>query len=323
MTEKCDECGDEFDSERGLHIHQAQKHGEENNDKIEETQSILNFEFTRNQFASTMFGAGLLVGLVFVIGLLSGMLITSTGNISAEGLEAQDIGSDQSADKSDEGSGEESGLPSGDTIDISNTGIGTGDMSFTWEGGEVDLEGSAYAGSEDANTVIVSYEDFTCSFCGRHNTQTFPTLVEDYVNEGEVQYVYKNFPVLGGWNRDGAVAAECAAEQNSDAFWSMKNHLYQNQGQINTGNIDSTVKDYASNLGLDTDEFNSCYDNQETMDKVDADLEEGRSFDYQTSGGRNFVEATPSFLIYNRETGESKAIVGAQPLKAFEDAIKQ
>lgn len=309
MTEECQECGKEFDTERGLNIHKAQKYKEEKEEKetssSEEAGVMNNIVLTPEKFGGLTFLTGLFLGM-----LLGGVFLGGIGSGQA------DVGLPSPGDN-----GEDS--PSGgDTVDIDNTGIGSEEMSFNWSGGTVALDGRAYAGSEDANTVIVSYEDFTCGFCGRHNRDTFPSLVENYVNEGEVQYFYKHFPVLGGWNRDGAVAAECAAEQSSDAFWSMKNYLYQNQDQINVGNIDSTVKDQASELGLDTEEFNSCYDNQETEDKVDADLNEGRNFNH-TAGGNSFVSATPSFIVYDKESGEAQTIVGAQPVQAFEDAIEQ
>lgn len=321
MTEECEECGKEFDSERGLHIHQAQKHENEEDEQTEDEQVNNTQEVERapktnsdgislstEQFGGLTFMTGLFLGII-----LGGLLFGSslTGNIGMNGAPSP------SADQGNTDTNSEH-----ETVDLDSTGIGTEEMSFTWSGGEVNLSGTAFAGNEDAETVIVSYEDFTCGYCGRHNRETFPTIAEDYINSGEVQYFYKHFPVLGGWNRDGSVAAECAADQNSEAFWDMKNYLYQNQNNINTGNVDSIVKDYASEIGLDTEEFNSCYDNQETMDKVDADLSEGRNFNH-SAGGSSFVSATPSFLVYDRETGEAEAVVGAQPVQAFREAIEQ
>jgi hypothetical protein len=86
MTEKCEKCGKEFDSERGLHIHQAQKHEDEDNESAEETSTNENQQnnLNRGQQGLTLnikqvgygsFAVGLLVGL-----LLGGIFLGSLGS---------------------------------------------------------------------------------------------------------------------------------------------------------------------------------------------------------------------------------------------------
>ncbi|MFB6199254.1 MAG: hypothetical protein ABEJ83_00110, partial [Candidatus Nanohaloarchaea archaeon] len=81
MTHECDECGEEFDSERGLHIHQAQKHGdssepEENDDKQPETEKPDSVNIGATQLATGTFILGLLAGIV--LGGIGGIAATNT-----------------------------------------------------------------------------------------------------------------------------------------------------------------------------------------------------------------------------------------------------
>ena len=38
------------------------------------------------------------------------------------------------------------------------------------------------------------FSDFECLFCARHARQVYPRLVEEYVDTGKVQYVFRHYP---------------------------------------------------------------------------------------------------------------------------------
>jgi len=68
------------------------------------------------------------------------------------------------------------------------------------------------------------------------------------------------------------------------------------------------LKQYAVDLGLDTEEFNTCLDDGEMADEVEADMD---------VGSENGVTGTPAFFI----NGEK--IVGARPYADFESVIEE
>ena len=69
---------------------------------------------------------------------------------------------------------------------------------------------------------------------------------------------------------------------------------------------DDDIKGWAKEIGLDTKEFNTCYDSKKHQEAVDKDTADG-----QTAG----VSGTPTFYINGIQ------IVGAQPFSAFQTAI--
>ena len=98
-----------------------------------------------------------------------------------------------------------------------------------------------------------------------------------------------------------AQASECAAEQ--DAFWAYHEILFERFGQIlNTENL----KQYAVELGLDTNAFNTCLDSGRYSELINTQMQ---------MAGIIGVRGTPTFLI--NDVGVS----GAQPFEVFQRII--
>lgn len=69
--------------------------------------------------------------------------------------------------------------------------------------------GSAWAGAEDADVVLVEFFDYACGFCRRANPDVERLLNED----GRLKVVWRELPVLGPASEAAAVASLAAAEQ--------------------------------------------------------------------------------------------------------------
>jgi protein-disulfide isomerase len=132
--------------------------------------------------------------------------------------------------------------------------------------------------------------------------------LETYVNTGQVQYVFRNFPLYSTHPQaqKAAEAAECAGEQGK--YWEMHDLLFGRQEEW-SGNPDAaaTFKELAGELDLDQGEFDSCLDGGKYADKVATDAEEGMA-----AG----VSSTPSFLI------NDMMLAGAYPFEAFQQRIE-
>ena len=301
MTEECQECGKEFDTERGLNIHKAQKHKEEEEKETsssEEAGVMNNIVLTPEKFG----------GLTFLTGLFLGMLL---GGVFLGGM-----GSGQ-ADVGLPG-GEQDGNPDGGVVELASAEYPYGDLEAGAGSGQrhydnitFNLTGEPYIGSPDAEVKMVSYEDFECPFCSEYNQNAYPQIVENFVQSGQVQYFYSNLPLrIHPWAEPSAIASECALNQDAEAFWTFKKGFFDNQEALgnayNSGNFDESMYRWAEQTGLNVEQFRTCYDNEEELSEVNQDKREASD---------NGAQATPSIFV------NGELVQGAQPYTRFETAI--
>ena len=123
-----------------------------------------------------------------------------------------------------------------------------------------------------------------------------------------MQYQFRHFPLFSIHPQAAraAEAAECAGEQG--AFWQMRDALFENQGQWGgQADAEATFVDLAGDLGLDTEEFETCLTEDRYAAKVQADYQEGLA---------EGISGTPGFRI------NGAPLSGAQPFAAFEQQIE-
>lgn len=174
------------------------------------------------------------------------------------------------------------------------------------------LNGSPVVGSLDAPVMIIEYGDYQCPNCMRFNTQIKPLIVENYINTGKASLIFKDFVIYGQDSANAAVATHCAAEQNK--YWEMHDHIYANQRTINSGWLSTdNIKRFASEIGLDIQQFNTCITTDRYNQQITSNFDEGRSLG---------VDGTPSFIIIN-DKGQSQFIRGAQPFTVFKQVIDE
>ena len=169
-------------------------------------------------------------------------------------------------------------------------------------------------GDHNAEVTIIEFSDFQCPFCARFNTQTLPSIFEEYISQGKVKLVFRDFPIQSIHPNalPASVAAECANEQGK--FKEMHDKLFDNQNQWNkqeTIDALSLFKQYALEMKLDSKIFESCLDNGKYIDEIRKDLKDGQ--DYGVSG-------TPGFFIGNEKVGYIE-LKGAQPFESFKKVI--
>ena len=222
----------------------------------------------------------------FVLGIaigFSGGVLTSQGTFSLDGSEDTPT---QPADDNNEET---------ETIDMS----------------EIDMEGEPVLGSEDAEVTMVIYEDFQCPFCKRFEDNAFPQIKSNYIVSGEVKAVWKDLPLpqIGHeWAEPAAAAMECVyREGGNEAFWNVKEKVFSNQNTVSLSNVETKIKGWASEEGVSESAVQSCIDNDNPMEEVNADSEEARTIG---------ASGTPTVFI------NGVKIVGAQPYGNFETAIE-
>lgn len=290
-TYKCEKCEKEFDSERGLHIHQGQKHSEEKkkeeNSEEKEERPNISSKKQEKKTSKQQINANLrlIATTTFILGFILGSLITI-------GFYELDINTET------------------EQAYIEN-----------WEE-RIDLEGEPHLGEEDAPVTIVTYEDFFCPFCAAFNNQeiaqemggnsALPQIKENYIEEGKVNYYFKNYPVVGG--TEPAIAAECVAQQDHDEYWEFhETHFEESEHfryimENRPEQYQDEVAEIVEDLDIDMEQYNTCFENEETLEKVRSDTQEAEDLG---------ITGTPGIIV------EGHIVEGAQPFEVFEALIEE
>lgn len=147
-------------------------------------------------------------------------------------------------------------------------------------------------GDPDAPVLIEVYEDFQCPACRIYSNEVEPLVTENHVANGEVYYVFRQYPFLDDRapskeSDQAANASMCAAEQGR--FWDYHDILFANWNGENQGSFsDKRLLAFAETLGLDTETFTACFEENRYQDQIQADL---------AAGNAAGVQGTPSVLV--------------------------
>jgi protein-disulfide isomerase len=170
------------------------------------------------------------------------------------------------------------------------------------------LDDDPARGDPNAPVVMVEWSDFQCPFCGRFYGETLPQIEENYIKTGKLKIVYRDFPLsFHPEAQPAAEAAECANEQGK--FWEFHDLIFSNQQSMSAG----AYKQWAADLGLNTQQFNDCFDSGKYTSEIQKDFNEGAAIG---------ISGTPGFYL-GRADGTGVRIVGAQPYSVFSSAIDQ
>jgi len=179
---------------------------------------------------------------------------------------------------------------------------------------DISADDDPVRGDLNAPITIVEFSDFQCPFCARFQTQTLPLILEQYVDTGKVKFVFRDFPIQNSHPNAvlAAVAAECANEQ--DKYWQFHDELFGNQevwNKMTIINATQVFKEFATNLDLNQEQYNSCLDSGKYIGEINNDLSDGREYG---------ITGTPGFFIGNEKIGFVK-VNGAQPFEVFKSVI--
>lgn len=169
-------------------------------------------------------------------------------------------------------------------------------------------------GNPNAPITIIEFSDFQCPFCARFHAQTLPLIFEEYIDQGKVKLVFRDFPIQSIHPNavPAAVAGECANEQGK--FKDMHDMLFDNQNKWNnqeTVDALSLFSQYATEIQLEQETFDSCLTSSKYIEEITKDLNDGRGYG---------VTGTPGFFIGNDQIGFVE-LKGAQPFDIFKKVI--
>lgn len=141
-------------------------------------------------------------------------------------------------------------------------------------------------GNENAPVTLLEYGDFQCPACASY----FPILQAVKKEMGnQLAFEFRHFPLVN--IHQNAMAAHRAAEAagNQDKFWEMHDLLYQRQ-QVwaDSQNASQIFEDYATEIGLNIDQYKKDVASQSVLDIINADVKRG-----QDDG----ASSTPTFFV--------------------------
>jgi len=163
-----------------------------------------------------------------------------------------------------------------------------------------------FQGSADAPVTMVEFSDFKCPYCGRFSTETLPLIREQYINTGQVRFVYKHFAILGPESNRTAEAAECAAEQGQ--FWEYHDLIFTDQTTTRSVFNDDALTRLAGDLGLETTAFSDCLASGRYANQIQRESQAASALG---------LRGTPGFLI------NGVFVSGAQPFETFQQIIEE
>ena len=179
---------------------------------------------------------------------------------------------------------------------------------------KISIDDDPIIGNPDAPITIVEFSDFQCPFCARFHIQTLPLLVEEYIKEGKVKLVFRDFPIQNIHPNalSASIAAECANDQNK--FREMHDILFEKQSdwsRLGAADVLSRFSQYAADMQLDQESFDSCLTDRKHVSEIQNDLNDGRNYG---------VSGTPGFFVGNDDVGYVE-LRGAQPFDSFKKVI--
>ena len=140
-------------------------------------------------------------------------------------------------------------------------------------------------GVAGAPIVIIEYGDFGCPTCKVwHQAGIRDQILEEY--RDQVQFVWRDYPVITAQSPKAAEAGQCAFDQNK--FWEFHDYIYEKGNSLSIDNL----KAYAREVGLDGEQFNQCLDSGKNKAKVDASMQQGFQLGFP---------GAPGFLVNDRK----------------------
>lgn len=175
----------------------------------------------------------------------------------------------------------------------------------------VSIDDDPFIGDRNAPVTLIEFSDYQCAFCGGFAKTILPSLKDEYIDKGKLKYVFRDFPLnIHKEAPKASEAAQCALDQGK--YWEMHDAIFENQENMDIEDL----KEYAGELGLDMDTFNSCLDNGKYTEEVSNDIKDGQKIG---------IKGTPSFII-GKSTPEGmikgQLFVGSIPYAVFKTIIE-
>ena len=170
---------------------------------------------------------------------------------------------------------------------------------------------SPVLGNPDAPVTLVEFGDYQCFFCNKFFHETEAKLFQNYVDNGKVKMIFKDFTIIGPDSVTAAHGTHCANEQGK--FWEYHDILYENWTGENNGwaSSDNLLR-MAQEIDLNIEEWSECMTESRYQQIVASSTSDAKKLG---------ITGTPGFFVIGPDFTVTK-ISGAQPYEVFERIIE-
>jgi len=150
-----------------------------------------------------------------------------------------------------------------------------------------------FIGNKNAKVEIKIYSSFTCPHCANLHKNTYPKLVNEYVNKNLLKITLVDFPLdMPALNASKIV--RCSTKESSIL---LIDEIYKNQNYWSIGNniqeINKKLFSIANKFNLSNEKLSNCLKDQKLEDKILNDRIDGQK--------KYSINSTPTIIINEKK----------------------
>lgn len=128
------------------------------------------------------------------------------------------------------------------------------------------LRGEITYGEKTAPVEVIEYGSFTCPHCGEFATEVFPQLKAEYIDNGQVRFVFRNF-VRDRYDMAVAAISRCTTEPEKAK--AMIAAFFERQKEWMTSeNPYATMAEIAGESGVSEQALGECVSDRELQEHI-------------------------------------------------------
>ncbi|MFM7322492.1 MAG: thioredoxin domain-containing protein [Armatimonadota bacterium] len=165
------------------------------------------------------------------------------------------------------------------------------------------LKGAPVKGNPDARFTIIEFADFQCPTCRK----AYGALIKDFGGKLDVRFAFRHFPIeeMHQWAIPAALAVEAVGAQGK--FWEMYASMFEEEKPAWTP---AYMRDRAQKLGVDLAKYDAFITDPENTKRIIA---------ARDKADKKGIFSTPTFWIYDKQTGKVSTPVALEIYKVLKD----
>ena len=143
-------------------------------------------------------------------------------------------------------------------------------------------------GDSDAPQIL-AFEDLGCGFCARFHQNVFPSFREDYIETGDIQYVFNDYVIPAGQfsSESHQYASGVQDIIGTEAFFQYIEYIFNNQSRINVDSLQSQLSELVDSQD-DIDQIIENAENRRYQESIDSGNQLGNQYN---------IRGTPRFVL--------------------------
>ena len=150
-----------------------------------------------------------------------------------------------------------------------------------------------FLGKDNAPVKIKVFSSLTCPHCAHFHLRVVPKIKKEYIDSGKVQIIFIDFP-LDQAAFGASKLLHCFNEKEKITYLDT---IYENQEKWTSGanleEINKELKKIVKNLGISSEKFNKCINDEVIGDKILINRIDGQR--------KYSIESTPTIIINEKK----------------------